>query len=292
MFFALKDTKVYNFAHDTTSFVCDLNLNTTLNKFDEKSAIDLTLFERNYMKLNSDKCHLFLSGHHYEEMFINIGNNRIWESQNVELYGITIEKDLKFHEHVNKICSKASRKLNILSRMRSFLSAGKKRIIFKSFIESQFKYCPLIGVFCSRKSNNKIYRLNERSLRIVNNDYESTYEGLLSHNNCFSIHDQNIHRLATEIYKVANDLSVGDFKNLFDFKDQYTLHIALVNTELKGENSIRYFGAVIWNAIPVNIKTVTSLNGFKNRIKSWKPECPCQLCKTFLKRMGFINITE
>ena len=52
--------------------------------------------------------------------------------------------------------------------------------------------------------------IHEKSLRIVNNDYESTYEELLSHNNCFSIHDQNIQRLAAEMYKVANDLSVED----------------------------------------------------------------------------------
>ena len=51
---------------------------------------------------------------------------------------------------------------------------------------------------------------------------------------------------------------MGDFKNLFDFKDKYTLHIPSVNTELKGKNSIRYFGAVIWNAIPFNVKTATS----------------------------------
>ena len=57
-------------------------------------------------------------------------------------------------------------------------------------------------------------------------------------------------------------------KKLFDCKDQYTLHVPLVNTELKGENSIRYFVTVIWNAIPFNIKTATSLNAFKNRIKS------------------------
>ena len=49
--------------------------------------------------------------------------------------------------------------------------------------------------------------------------------------------------------KVANDLPVGDFKNLFDFKDQYYLHIRFVNTELKGEYLISYFGAVIWDAI-------------------------------------------
>ena len=135
--------------------------------------------------------------------------------------------------------------------------------------------CLLTWMFCSQKTNNKISRLHERSLRIVNNHYESTYEELLFHNNCFSIHDLNIHRLAAEIHKVASNVSAGDFKNLFDFKDKYTIHIPLVNTELKGKNSIRYFGAVIWNAILINIKTATSLNDFKNRIKSWKPECSC-----------------
>ena len=119
------------------------------------------------MKLNSGKCHLLVSGHHYEEMFINIGNNRIWESKNVELLGIILDKDLKFDKHVNKICLKANRKLNVLSRMRSFLSAEKRIIILKSFIEAQFKYCPLTWMLCSRKSNNKINRLHERSLTFL-----------------------------------------------------------------------------------------------------------------------------
>ena len=188
--------------------------------------------------------------------------------------------------------SKANKKLNVLLRMQSFLSVEKREIIFKSFIESQFKYCPLVWMFCSPKSNDKINRLHERSLRIVNNDFESLYEELLSKCNSFSIHGQNIHRLAIEIYKVANGLSAGEFENLFDFKDQYTIHIPSVNTELKGKNSIRYFGAVIWNAIPLSIKTATSLNAFKNRIKYWKPNCSCRLCKTYLQGVGFVNIRE
>ena len=89
--------------------------------------------------------------------------------------------------------------------------------------------------------------------------------------------------MAAEICKVANDLSVGDFKNLFDFKDKYTIHIPLVNTELKGKNSIRYFGAVIWNAIPINIRTATSLNDFKNRIKSWNQSVHADSVKPFCK---------
>ena len=125
------------------------------------------------MKLNSDKCHLLVSGHHCEEMFVNIRKDIIWESKTVKLLGIIINKELEFDKHINQVCSTANKKLNVLSRMRSFLSAEKRKIIFKSFIESQFKYCPLAWMFCSQKSNDKINRLHERSPRIVYNDFES-----------------------------------------------------------------------------------------------------------------------
>ena len=62
LFFSLKDIEVCNFADDTTPFVCDLYLNSTLNKLEENSAIALTWFETNCMKLNIGKCHLLVSG--------------------------------------------------------------------------------------------------------------------------------------------------------------------------------------------------------------------------------------
>ena len=147
LFFALEDVEVCNFADDTIPFVCDLEFNIALNKLEEHSAIALTCFEINYMKLNSDKCHLLVSGHQYEEMFVNIGKDKIWESKSVKLLGITIDKELKFDKHIDQVCLKANKKLNVLSRMQNFLSAKKRKVIFNSFIESQFKYCPLIWMF-------------------------------------------------------------------------------------------------------------------------------------------------
>ena len=45
----------------------------------------------------------------------------------------------------------------------------------KEFIECQFGYCPLIWMLCGRNLNNGINHLHERSLRIVYNDYESSF---------------------------------------------------------------------------------------------------------------------
>ena len=62
----------------------------------------------------------------------------------------------------------------------------------KAFIESQFVYCPLIWMFSQRSSNIRIYQLHVRALKIVYNDNESTFEGLLKKDNSVLIHHKNI----------------------------------------------------------------------------------------------------
>ena len=61
----------------------------------------------------------------------------------------------------------------------------------KSFITSQFGYCPLIWMFHSRISNNKINFIHERTLKITYNDRKSSFEELLRKGNTVSIHHRN-----------------------------------------------------------------------------------------------------
>ena len=87
--------------------------------------------------------------------------------------------------------------------------------VMKTFIKSQFNYCPLISMLHSRTINNKINRLHERALRIVHSDFKSSFEGLLVKGNSFSIHERNIQSLAIEIYKFLDGLSPSFLNNVF-----------------------------------------------------------------------------
>ena len=147
------------------------------------------------MKMNASKCHLFVLGNKHEHMWARVGNDLIWESRTVKLLGITIDNELKFDEHISNICKKAQRKLTILMRLKKYLDFEKLRILFKTFFESQFKYCPLTWVFYSRGTNNKINRLQERALRFVYDDYSSSFDVLLKQDKSFTIHHYNIQTL-------------------------------------------------------------------------------------------------
>ena len=67
------------------------------------------------MKLDTDQCHLIASGYKHEQVWAQVGEDKIWESADVKLLGVTVDKELKFDKHVLKVYSKASKKLSVLA---------------------------------------------------------------------------------------------------------------------------------------------------------------------------------
>ena len=119
--------------------------------------------------MNSDKCHLFISGHKFEHLWAKTGDDKICKTGTVKLLGVTIDNELKFDEHLNNVCLKANRKLSALMRMKKFLDFNKISMVFKGLSDFQFKSCPLTWMFCRRNTNHKINLLHERVFRLVYN---------------------------------------------------------------------------------------------------------------------------
>ena len=50
-----------------------------------------------------------------------------------------------------------------------------------------------------------------------------------------------------------------------------------------------YLGPKLWQLVPTELKSITSLAEFKKKIKNWFPEnCPSRLCKVYIHHVGFI----
>ena len=147
----------------------------------------------------------------------------------------------------------------------------------------------------------KINRLQELALRLIYNDHISSFEELLYKDGTFTILQQNIQNLAKEMFKALNDLSTPNFSELFQLnvslyglrsKEPQKLCIPNINSVRFGKGSIRYFGPVIWNSIPAEIRNADILSSFK-KIRKWKPlHCQCRLCVDLLGGIGFTNIRK
>ena len=145
----------------------------------------------------------------------------------------------------------------------------------KAFFNSQFAYSPLVWMFHSRDLNYKINKLHHRALQIVYRDYSSSFDELLSKDNSVSIHHRNVQYLATEMYKTKNNLSPSFMKDIFserDIPEDSVIGGLRTQTDFynydnpksvyKGLETLRCLGPKIWNMVPCEIKSVTSLDTF------------------------------
>ena len=64
-------------------------------------------FQNNDKKLNQDKCHLLVCGYKHENVWAQIADIIIWESNKQILLGLQIDKNLNFNEYMSSLCKKA-----------------------------------------------------------------------------------------------------------------------------------------------------------------------------------------
>ena len=78
-------------------------------------------------------------------------------------------------------------------------------------------------MFHSRTLNNRINKLHERALRLVYKNDDCTFEELLEKDNSLNIHHRNLQLLATEMYKMKNNLSPDIMKQIFFEQNSSTI---------------------------------------------------------------------
>ena len=176
---------------------------------------------------------------------ISVQENLIVPTDNIKVLGVTLDDHLKFDAHITNICITAFRQINALKRLAKFLNERSRILIYKSFISSNFSYCPVTWMFCGRKNVMKLEKLQERALRFVFND-----------NNFSNVVTAWI-LCIWMIYSVNKKWSTT------------LLEQPKFSTKTYGYRSFRYYGAKLWNALPFEIKNTDDHDDFKSKLTAW-----------------------
>ena len=183
-----------------------------------------------------------------DKLCMEINGATVCPSASVKLLGIAIDAGLKFDQHVKTLCQKVNKNIKAFSRVANLLDLNKAKLLYNSFLLSNFNDCPLIWILCGKQCNKEINRVHKRALRVLLGDYESTFECILTKNNQIAIHTKNLQKLMTEVYQ-ENPSFMGEF---------------FVQREL----------------MPDTIKSIENVFRFKRGIKAWNGDkCSCNICK-------------
>ena len=182
-----------NYADDNAIYSIEENNDRLLDLLKNETTTVLNWFKINEMNPNSDNCHLIIANNN--QVSVNIDIEVVDSSNSVELLGMEIDNKLNFNVHVSYLCQKGNQKL-LAGRISKYLYHDKLKLLMKTFMESQFNYCPLLWMFHIRTLNNKINKLHERALRIVYQNDDLSFQELLDKDGAITIHDRNLQKLA------------------------------------------------------------------------------------------------
>ena len=189
----------------------------------------------------------------------------------VKLLGVHLDSKLNFENHISHICKKAGNHLNVLKRLSKFINKNDRMVIFRAFILCHFQFCRLSVVwhFCGLGSMTKMEKIQEMDLRFVHEDYTSDYNGLLSISKLPSLKLGRERSIATLTYKIMHNLAPSYLKDLVTPTGNSKLLLPSFKSTRHGLNSFMYKAPRMWNTLPIQTRTASSLPSFKVLIKKW-----------------------
>eukprot|EP00794_Sanderia_malayensis_P003962 gene3962-4512_t len=252
-------------------------------------------YRDNFLHANKEKYQaMTVTGQKIQEIPIEfkINDDVVQQTKALKLLGVIIDDKLTFNGHISNMCKKASQKVGVLMRLRNLIPMEAKLVLYKTAILPHLTYCGLVFHFCRASDRRKLEGVQERALRAVFSDKQSSYAPLLEKSNLSTLYNKRLQDIAILMYKVKNNLASKPIQALFERQTKrYELRNAEFNiprcrTETYGKHSIRYLGPMIWSKLYFDIKNSKTLGIFKNKLKKI-PDlsvmtsteiCSCNLC--------------
>ena len=283
---------IYNYADDNCISYSHRNVDCIKSVLSDEITALMTWFKLNSLEANPNKFQSMLVSPNApkdNDLQIEVSDNVITATSTMKILGMHIDSKLNFNGHIAFLCTKAGRQLNVLQRMRGSLDYVSKMAIYNSFIISNFNYCPVVWMFTSKSSLNKLENIQKRALRFVCNDFVSNYSELLEKCGSQGVKLMTLRCMAIEVYKCVNNMNPQYLNEMFtlkkcpyDLRDNSLLERPAARLTNYGLKSFKSYGAKIWNLLPATYKMGVSFDTFKNMIKTWSgPTCKCSVCCLF-----------
>ena len=119
----------------------------------------------------------------------------------MELFGVTIDKDFTFKQHVSSICKKVNNQFSVKTRFGKLISTATMLRLSKAFILPHFCYWSTVWHFSSKQDSDKMDLLNKRILRFMFKDFNSEYNNLRKRAGTTNLKNKRLQNMILTIFK-------------------------------------------------------------------------------------------
>ena len=199
---------------------------------------------------------------------VKLHGMKITVSTSYNYLGILMDKSLSYKEHIEKVLKKANSRGKLLSHIRQDLTPHAAETVYKVMIMPLLLYCNNIFIDMSPNKKQQFEKIQMRCLKIINGKRNSVKLPSINH-----IRNK---MCAIEVFKCLNGISPPHYKEYFKRLghckgtrgNDHSLLLLKVKSEA-GRKTFGFLGAKIFNKLPNNMKTGSSIVKFKTACKDF-----------------------
>ena len=264
------------YADDTTIYVQGQQIEEMVNILNTELITVSNWITSNRLTLNVSKTFYMascLTNINEVNIDIKIKNNLLSKVNDVKFLGVTIDSRLTWKQHLHQICSKLSQITGVLYKIRNNVTIDCLKLIYRSTVYPHLIYCSAIWGGAFKILLDGLFVAQKKIIRVM--FYKSRYDhtnSLFSDHNLLKVPDiislQTCIFVFKSIHIYPNNTTYELLShNVNNTRRPNDLRLPLCRT-VHAQRNVSVRGAREWNSLPHETKSLTSINLFKNKIKS------------------------
>ena len=210
---------------------------------------------------------------------ITIDGNEIKQVDKQKLLGVYIDENLLWTTHIDYLCSTISTKISLLKQLSTYVPVKVQKLFYQGYILPLIDYGSNTWGSTSKLNIERLSKLQKRAARIIlKADFDTPSSEMFNELGWSTIENRHNYNKAVLTYKALNDLTPEYISNLL--KPTFETHNRNLRSATNGSLSVprsrtslfdRSFSATapkLWNSLPKEITTASSLENFKQLAKT------------------------
>ena len=279
------ECQIHMYADDVTLYCCGSDIEEISAKLNNSLCIAHSWFRQNRLLINPDKSKCMLIGTKgrtaSKQLKIQLNNKEISECSTVKLLGVHIDNDLKWRTHTEELAKQMNSRLFLYRRLCEFIPRSLMATLYHSLFQSKFDYCLTLWGSCALKNLNLLQRIQNRAARIITKNFDRDVNSveIVGNLGWMTMEQRFKYFVLLLTYKCVNNFAPVYLTNMLTAAQDEHFHatrlaitkgftLPRIKTEYY-KGSFRYQAAKLWNSLPSNLRCSSSVNSFKQRLKSF-----------------------
>ena len=277
--FYADDSQLY-LSFKPTEALC---VSETLQRIEGCLADIMSWMHSNMLKLNEDKTEVILftskrNAKHLDNVSVKVGNSVIRSTSCVRNLGTLLESNMDMEQQVNSVCRSAYAQLRSIGHIRQYLSSDATKTLVNSLVTSRLDYCNAMLNGIPNTLMNKLQRVQNTAARIITRTSRYSHiTPVLKELHWLPLKYRVQYKTLTFTYKALHDQSPEYIRDLLKVykpsrtlrsQDSLSLVVPNARTVMFGNRSFSHAAPTLWNALPIHIRSATTLGAFKSLLKT------------------------